>query len=177
MRRALSDGIVTLRPPDERDLQAIERGINDPDVVRWIGPPPGTAREVLELNRARWLDLTGPTFAVCDGDACIGHVWVNVSGERGAIGYFLLPEARGRGLASRAVRLVADWALKDLRLATLEIVAEPANTASRRVAERSGFRSSGSRRSSTIDGRAIESLVHDYVPAVPDRTPAGGQDG
>lgn len=32
----LTDGVVTLRPPDESDLSAIERGILDPDVIRWF---------------------------------------------------------------------------------------------------------------------------------------------
>ena len=35
----LTDGVVTLRPPDEGDLAPIAAGILDPDVVRWIGPP------------------------------------------------------------------------------------------------------------------------------------------
>ena len=48
--RLLSDGVVTLRRPEDRDLDAIAAGIRDPDVVRWIGPPEGSAVEVM----ARW---------------------------------------------------------------------------------------------------------------------------
>jgi hypothetical protein len=49
----LTDGVVWLRPADERDTHAIERGITDPEVVRWFGQPTTSARDVLELNRAR----------------------------------------------------------------------------------------------------------------------------
>jgi RimJ/RimL family protein N-acetyltransferase len=95
----LTDGVVWLRPADERDTHAIERGITDPEVVRWFGQPTTSARDVLELNRARWLDGSRPTFAICAADdRCVGHVWVNFTDNDavGTVGYWLLPEARGQ---------------------------------------------------------------------------------
>ena len=142
----LSDGVVWLRPADERDIHAIERGITDPEVVRWFGQPTTSARDVLQLNRARWLDDSGPTFAICAADdRCVGHVWVNFTDKDavGSVGYWVLPEMRGLGFATRAVRLICDWALRDLAVPGLRLLAEPANLASRRVAERTGFRRIG----------------------------------
>ena len=138
----LTDGVVTLRPPDEGDVAAIAAGILDPDVVRWIGPPEGTAVETLALNRERWA-AGSPTFAICGSDdACVGHVWANVppdEPEAPAIGYFLLPVARGRGLATRAVRLMGKWLIAERGATTLRLFTDPANEASQRVAERCGF--------------------------------------
>jgi RimJ/RimL family protein N-acetyltransferase len=138
----LTDGVVTLRRPDEGDLDAIAAAIVDPDVVRWIGPPEGSAAEALELNRARWA-AGSPTFAICEADgSCVGHVWANrpeQEPEAAAIGYWLLPAARGRGLATRAVRLLCDWLVAERGLRTLRLFTDPANVASQRVAERSGF--------------------------------------
>lgn len=130
---ALSDGVVSLRPPEERDLLAIERGINDPDVIRAFGRPTLAAEQLLELNRNRWNHDEGVTFAICDpGDCCLGHVFVNlVRVGRGNIGYWLLPEARGKGLATRAVLLVARWALRELALARLGLLAEASNERAR----------------------------------------------
>jgi RimJ/RimL family protein N-acetyltransferase len=137
----LTDGVVVLRPADERDIDAIGRGIADPDVLRWIGPRTESAREVLERNRRRWIDGTGPTFAICDpDDVCIGHVWVNTEESAATVGYWLLPEARGRGLATRSVCLISTWAFDVLGLAQLGLVTDAENLASQRVAERSGFR-------------------------------------
>ena len=51
---ALCDGVVSLRPPEERDLLAIERGINDPDVIRASVRPTLAAEQLLELNRNRF---------------------------------------------------------------------------------------------------------------------------
>ncbi len=76
--RRLTDGILVLREPDEDDLDAIERGVTDPDVVRRFGRRSSSAAAILEINRAAWRDLSGPTFAVCEGDeVCVGLVWVN----------------------------------------------------------------------------------------------------
>lgn len=159
----LSDGVVTLRPPDERDLAAIDRGIHDPDVVRWFGQPTASAADVLEQNRGRWADGSGPTFSICEADgACVGHVWVNRKdgeGHSATVGYWLLPGARGRGLATRAVRLLSAWAVRDLGITRLRAIIEPANERSIRVAERSGFLWQGL----VPDHDAIEGLRADHV--------------
>jgi RimJ/RimL family protein N-acetyltransferase len=141
--QVLSDGVVTLRRAEDRDLPAIEAGITDPDVVRWIGAPEATPEGVLVLNAER-AAAGSPTFAICGpDDACVGLVWVNRRAkdpEVGYVGYWLLPGARGRGLATKAVRLISDWAFQELGLTSLGLTADVANVRSRAVAERSGFR-------------------------------------
>ena len=163
----LSDGVVTLRPPREDDLVAIERGLVDPDVIRSFGRPQLTAEGLLDLNRRRWDEDVSATFAICDStDACVGHVWVNLGdARRGSVGYWLLPEARGRGLATRAVRLVSGWALRELALSRLGLSTEPWNVRSQRVAERTGFRQKGILRSyAEIDGRRVDYVSYSLLP-------------
>jgi [ribosomal protein S5]-alanine N-acetyltransferase len=164
----LSDGAVSLRPPDERDLPAIERGIDDPDVIRAFGRATLSAGELLESNRRRWAEGTGATFAICDAAGeCLGHVFVNITGaSRGNVGYWLLPEARGKGFATRAVRLISCWALRDLGLARVGLSTEPSNEASQRVAERSGFQKEGILRSfNEIDGQRIDCVIFSLLPS------------
>jgi RimJ/RimL family protein N-acetyltransferase len=163
----LTDDVVTLRPPSEDDLAAIERGIADPDVVRWIGPS-DSARQALELDRSRWTEGTGATFSICDPeDDFAGQVWVNLEGSRGGeLGYWLLPEARGKGLATRSVRLISRWSLGELDLARLSLLTEPSNERSQRVAERSGFVREGVLRSyKEMAGRRIDCVVFSLLPA------------
>jgi RimJ/RimL family protein N-acetyltransferase len=164
--RRLTDGTVVIREAHEGDLDAIERGVTDPDVVRRFGRRSASAAEILEINRRAWLDLSGPTFAVCEADeVCVGLVWVNRKKDRpdqGAVGYFLLPEARGRGLASRAVRLIARWAFDELHLELLQLFAEADNAPSLRVASRAGFRATGELRPGPLwDGGTVEYVVHE----------------
>ena len=155
----LSDGVVTLRAPEERDLVAIERGIHDPDVIRAFGRPTLAAEQVLQLNRDRRDRGTAATFAICDdSDRCLGHVFINLAPQgRATVGYWLLPEARGKGLATRALRLVSHWALHELGLARVGLLTEPSNEASLRVAKRSGFQREGLLRSyGETDGRRVD---------------------
>ena len=139
----LFDGTVRLRWPGPGDLAAIDAGIHDPDVIRWIGPPEGTPEEVLALNRSR-AAARSPTFAICHpDDACVGLVWINRGTKDpsvGYVGYWILPDVRGRGIATRAVRLISGWAMRELGLASLALTTDVANERSQAVAERSGFR-------------------------------------
>jgi RimJ/RimL family protein N-acetyltransferase len=163
----LTDGVVTLRSPGEGDLPAIERGIVDPDVVRWIGPS-DSARQVLELDRSRWAEGTGATFSICDPtDDRVGLVWVNLEDSgRGEVGYWLLPDARGKGLATRSVRLVSRWAIRELQLSRLSLLTEPDNEKSQRVADRSGFVREGVLRSyKEVAGRRIDCIVFSLLPS------------
>jgi RimJ/RimL family protein N-acetyltransferase len=162
----LSDGVVSLRPPREDDLPATERGIVDPDVVRYIGPS-DSAGEVLDRNRSRWAEGSGATFSIVEqDDACLGHVWLNLrDDDRASVGYWLLPEARGNGFAVRSVRLISGWAFRDLGLARLEITTEPSNQESQRVARRSGFMEEGILRSfQEIAGRRVDCVIFSLLP-------------
>jgi [ribosomal protein S5]-alanine N-acetyltransferase len=165
---ALRDDLISLRLPEKTDLLAIERGVNDPDVIRAFGRPTISAEQLLDLNRCRWDRDEAATFAICDarGD-CVGHVFVNMGGtRRGSIGYWLLPEARGRGFARSAVKLVSGWALRELGLARLTLLTEPSNQRSRRVAEASGFQEEGVLRSyAEIDGRRIDYISFSLLPS------------
>jgi ribosomal-protein-alanine N-acetyltransferase len=164
----LADGVVTLRLPDERDLAAIEQGLHDPDVVSAFGLTALTTEQVVNLNRSRWGNGEAATFAICDlADSCLGHVFVNLGPSRRAtVGYWLLPEARGRGLATRAVRLVSRWALSSLEVARLGLLTEESNRRSQRVAERAGFHREGVLRSWTeIDDRRVDYVSFSLLPA------------
>jgi [ribosomal protein S5]-alanine N-acetyltransferase len=158
----LSDGRVLLRAAEHRDLPAIEAGIHDPDVMRWIGLPQGTAHDVLVQNEERWAHGS-PTLSICELDGtCVGKVWVNVretDASTGFVGYWLLPAARGRGLATSAVRLLSTWAVRELGLANVRLTTDPDNERSQRVAERSGFRRVGLTTEASPDGPAAGQVL------------------
>jgi [ribosomal protein S5]-alanine N-acetyltransferase len=161
----LTDGSVLLRASEPRDAPAIDAGIHDPDVIRWIGPTKGSAIDVVALNRERWASGS-PTLSICEADGtCVGLVWVNVheaDETTGSVGYWLLPMARGRGLATRAVRLISGWAVSEMGLTNLRLTTEPENERSRRVAERSGFRQTALlHHEASIDGRLIDQVVYE----------------
>jgi RimJ/RimL family protein N-acetyltransferase len=86
--------------------------------------------------------------------------------RRATVGYWLLPEVRGRGLATRAVRLISQWALINLEVARLGLLTEEANVRSQRVAELAGFHREGVLRSWTeINGRRVDYVSYSLLPA------------
>ena len=182
----LSDGAVVLRPLDERDLPALDRSSFDPEIQRWFGAATRTAAELLERKRQGWAEGTAASFAICNAvepEICLGQVFIELEGEgRGRVGYWLLAEARGRGLATRAVRVLAGWALNELRLARLELWTEPENAPSQRVAERSGFQREGVLRSyvERRDGTRADAVFYSLLPsdiAASEREDAGYEGG
>jgi len=70
------------------------------------------------------------------------------------VAYWTVPAARGRGVAPRAVKAMAPWAF-GAGFHRLDLEHAVANTASCRVAEKTGFAAEGVRRSAWLlaDGR------------------------
>ena len=55
------------------------------------------------------------------------------------LGYMVAPSARGRGVATEALRLLTAWAFEKLGAVRAELVISTENEASKRVAERCGY--------------------------------------
>lgn len=82
-----------------------------------------------------------------------------------AVGYWLAPEARGRGVATQAVRVLARWAFAELGLARLELTCSPDNEASQHVAGRCGFSREGLLRSHVpFKGDRRDSVIYSLLP-------------
>ena len=170
---SLSDGRVLLRAAEPRDLPAIEAGIHDPDVIRWIGPQPASAQEALARDE-EWRAKGSPTLLICEPDGtCVGKVWLEIRDDNtGFIGYWLLPAGRGRGMATGAVRLLSAWAQRDLGVRNLRITTAPENPGSQRVAERSGFRRLGTGEEESLDGPRAGQIVFALDAPGPSDPPA-----
>ena len=61
------------------------------------------------------------------------------------IGYGLLPEFRGKGYATEAVKAVVEWALGQPGVTAIEAETDAENTASQRVLAKAGFVPTGTR--------------------------------
>lgn len=167
----LGDGVVTLRPMASGDLAAVERAAADPDIVRWFGDWDEPPAQTLDSWMQAWRDGTAAALAVCDADGSFaGHLLVELRNSgRAHLEYWLLPEWRGRGLATRALLVAARFAFAELGLARLELWTEPENAASQRLAERAGFRREGVLRGySEIGGRRVDAVFFGRLAGDPD---------
>jgi RimJ/RimL family protein N-acetyltransferase len=143
-RRVWDD--VAIRPLAIADAEALSLLRADPDVRRWSDPEeltPLQARAEIEALGRAWADgkMFGFAIANDEDDALLGALSLTTYGPfRASVGYDLLPTARGRGIATRAVRLAADWAFEHFpELVRLELWTAVGNERSERVAERAGF--------------------------------------
>jgi RimJ/RimL family protein N-acetyltransferase/nitrite reductase/ring-hydroxylating ferredoxin subunit len=171
----LSDGVISLRPFRADDALDITAACQDPAVQRWIPviPVPYTeanARRFILIALQSWHDGTGYEFAIVDAasDRYIGSIGLNLgpNPRRHAIGYLVAPEARGRGVATRAVRLIARWAFESLPIERLALWTLPGNVASQAVAEKAGFRYEGLVRNweSDRDDRPVDAVMFSMTP-------------
>jgi RimJ/RimL family protein N-acetyltransferase len=170
----LRDDDLLLRLGKPEDVSAIREVYSEPDIRRWMGwdgelPDEAEARANIERADASWREGTWAVFRIVDvaTDQVVGGVNLRMAGyETAEVSYFLRASARGRGLATRGVRLVARWAFDELGIERIELRAHPENEASVRVAERAGFTREGVERASRAwpDGRRFDSILFSLLP-------------
>jgi ribosomal-protein-alanine N-acetyltransferase len=165
----LTDDRVTLRPLRLRDGPAwtAVRRANIDWLRPWEATPPGGPAGVSTSYAVFWTMVRrqrrqarhggGLPFAVLYDGELVGQL--NIGGiVRGSlhgchIGYWIDSRVAGRGIMTTAVAMAADHAFWSVGLHRVEVNIRPENTASRRVAEKLGFREEGLReRFLHIDG-------------------------
>jgi RimJ/RimL family protein N-acetyltransferase len=142
----LTDGVVTIRPLLPADAPAFAAAFReDPTIGVMIGAETDPTEEDA-LRQATEEPAPGrlPPLAIADAGSLeflgsIGLYRINEHHRRGEVGFWLLPSARGRGLAARAVKLVTGWAFESLGFDRVELTTAPDNAATRRLAARLGF--------------------------------------
>ena len=148
-RYALSLELPGLTLPQHEPLvrAAEAKGYTD----AWTGETGGHDGFTPLALAAAWTERTGVSWAVTSASTgtMLGHVGVHVVNrdlDCGMTGYWLLPRARGRGVATRAVIGATAYAFQHLDLHRIELAHAVENVASCAVAERAGFPHEGTRR-------------------------------
>ncbi|MFO0594700.1 MAG: GNAT family N-acetyltransferase [Myxococcaceae bacterium] len=159
---------AVLRPILEGDLPSIVQHANDREVwrnMRDAFPHPYTmdsARAFFELlskpsnDRIFGIDVGGKIVG-----ACGVHVQKDVYARSAEIGYWLGRSFHGRGLMSKAVGVLCDYAFTHEWLARLYASVFAWNPASARVLEKNGFhREAVVRQSVFKDGQLIDAWLY-----------------
>lgn len=124
-----------------------------PDIQRWHVRRMDSLDEALAWTAAwetRWDNETDASWAITDTqDRPIGQVGLRaISLFEGSaqVSYWVLPTARGTGVAARAALVLARWTFDVVRLNRIVLQHSTANLASCRVAAKLGFRVEGTLR-------------------------------
>jgi RimJ/RimL family protein N-acetyltransferase len=146
-RETIPAGWLMLRPFTPADIPWVYEVSLDPALQHFVQVPSPYQIEhaeffVHQLGIASWDSGQRAEFLAQDTatGTPLGRVGLDLR-EPGAaeIGYWVDPRARGRGVATAAVRATCQWAFTTLNIELIEWRCEVGNTASRRVAEKAGF--------------------------------------
>jgi ribosomal-protein-alanine N-acetyltransferase len=144
----LTDGVVLLRRWSDADLDCVRAASEDPTIPTGTTVPalftPEAGQAWIARQHGRLADEEGISLAIVDraSDDAVGLAVLLHRPEPGvaALGYWVIPRARRRGLASRAVALLSRWALREGGVECVEAMVAPGNAASRGVLRANGFR-------------------------------------
>ncbi len=147
----LTDGVVMLTTFTLDDAEAHLAGEDDEQARRFGWYPARSTIETVRRAITRWQEdwrAGGLTRAFAARDAAngalVGGCEVRLVGDGiGNMSYWIFPDYRGRGFASRAARLACAWAFATLGVERMEVYVEVDNLASRGVARKAGFTQEG----------------------------------
>lgn len=139
----LCGGGVILAPIDQGVVELLLAASNDAEVTRWTQIPAGLTSVEASMVVAGWMagtDRAARFQVMLDELAPAGllSLWLDASGVP-EVGYWLLPQARGRGVATAALHLLSEWAFDVCGFDSLDLTTLGGNLRSERVATRCGF--------------------------------------
>jgi RimJ/RimL family protein N-acetyltransferase len=158
-----------LEPLTAEHADGMEALAQDPDVQRNtyvpVPPPPGYGRSWVERYEEGRADGSREGFAIVDSEngsflGLAAAVQLDDVAREAELGYIVAREARGRGAATAALRLLTEWGF-ERGLERLELRINTDNEASMRVAERCGYVREGTLRSVHFkDGTRTDLVVY-----------------
>ena len=112
------------------------------------------AEEWVIASGKGWMEESAASWAISNlsgelvGRMTLGAVDLNAGCAD--VRYWVVPSARGRRVAGRALAALTQWAVTDLGLHRIELEHSTKNLPSCRVAERAGYALEGTRRSQLL---------------------------
>jgi ribosomal-protein-alanine N-acetyltransferase len=172
---SITDGVVVLRELREGDRAATLSTMRDPLVARWLNMPavPGNRDFDSLLRVARDGRASGDridyTVTETGTDISLGAVIASRRHrDNYEIAYLAGAPGRGRGLMTRAVRLLCDWLLEE-GVGRIELRTHPDNEASQKLAQRAGFQREGlERKSIWLHTERQDAIVWSLLPTDPE---------
>ena len=166
-----------LRPWNTSDAPDMVIGMRDALIRQYAGQLIEDRRGALAALHSwsdQWQEGQGAAWAICDpGRRIVGSVRFGLIDPEigtGSVGYWLLPEGRGRGLASGALRTATRVVFDRLGWHRVELYHAVENERSCGVAKRSGYSAEGVMRSAMrypVDGRRSDEHLHARLSSDP----------
>lgn len=161
---------LLLRRVVPADAEAIYRLRSDPQNMKFVPRPLAAsvddAQDHIRAISEKVETGTGINWAMQfpERSALVGIIGlfrIEPENYRAEIGYMLLPEHQGKGLATEAVGAAVDYGFRQLGLHSIGAIIDPGNIASARVLEKSRFRKEAYfRENGYFQGRFLDTIVY-----------------
>ena len=136
--------LLRLRPLERSDLHFVHGLNNDAKIMRyWFEEPYETFSELSQLYDRHVHDLRERRFVAVDNNGTtVGLtelIELDYIHRRGEFVIIIAPDAQGRGFATGATGLAADYAFSVLNLRKLYLIVDVSNAAAIHIYEKCGF--------------------------------------
>ena len=166
---ALHYGLVTLRPSDEKDIDAIFDACQDPLIPAFTTVPANyTIDHAIDFVRSdpfSFSERRELRFVIDYGNGAdvkfagvISLHTINIKNHTAEIGYWMEKSMRGKGIGTVAAKMITDYGLRSLGFRRIDGLADVENTASQKLLTSAGFQKEGILRNKVTrdDGRQID---------------------
>lgn len=139
---------IGLRPYQIGDAEDLYKILSNPNFTYFKSSPKSLADEIRYINECieNFKNGTFYNYAIVLNGEVIGGIGVKVFTHRnyiGELGYFLEERHWGKGIISQALKTMEDICFEFIGLTRLEIIMQPKNTSSERVAIKNGYEKEG----------------------------------
>ena len=165
----LQYGLVTLRPSDEKDIDAIFNACQDPLISAFTTVPANyTMDHAIDFVRSdpfSFAERRELRFVIEYGNgtdlAFAGVVslhTINIKNHTAEIGYWIEKSMRGKGIGTIAAKMITDYGLRTLGFRRIDGLADVDNSASQKLLMSAGLEKEGILRNKVTrdDGRQID---------------------
>lgn len=142
---------LVLRPWIAADAPAVLAAYSNPEIQQWHvrSMTDDEAQDWVTSWAVRWQAETDASWAITELDEVIGRVAFRVTdlfSGAGEVAYWVMPVARGRNVAGRALTAATDWMFDEVGFHRMALLHSTRNTASCRVAEKANYVHEGTAR-------------------------------
>ena len=151
----LRNGLISLRPLQEKDIESIYRACQDPLIPRFTTvPSPYTMTHaqffVLEQEPARFASKTELIFAITKGygneeEFCgvISFHSVSLANHAAELGYWIAAPVRGEGIGVTAAKMITEYGFLTMGLRRVEALVDVDNDASKALLRSASYELEG----------------------------------
>jgi RimJ/RimL family protein N-acetyltransferase len=173
---------VNLRVVEKEDLPLVSEWFNKPEIFGEYNPLMQVSRTEIEKEYEKRSFEQGEFLIQGKNGSRLGYIWhfnvMHPAGRILEIGYFLLPNERGKGYCTEAVKIMIDYLFLSKNIGRIQAMNDMRNLGSQKALEKAGFKKEGTiRKLFFLRGQLADAFLYSILreewkePKILTRTP------